>query len=209
MREVTVKLFKIGELTGNAKKKALDWGRTWHNETFDTDNMTEQLQEHVEHHHGVKTETCYWSLSSCQGDGVAFYGKLDLDKLVEKQPAVKEIIDKLKAIDNTVSVNIDGKNGRYHHWNSMTPQVEVDHGHRYSEAYGLATDEKQNELDDEADKLANELETVVKELLATASRSAEKFGYECMHAEQEDEAIEELLEANEIEFDETGKRFRA
>jgi hypothetical protein len=205
MREVKVKLFKINELTGTAK--AIEWGRQWNAEMFDSDNMTEQLQEHAEYHHGLKTDKCYWSLGHCQGDGVAFYGDIDLTKLAEKQPSVKAILDKLTAMDNTASVKSESRNHRYNHWNSMTVEVEVDNNHRNSDDYDNGDEEVRAKMDDAADALAEELRSTVDELLKTISRSTEKFGYECMDAENEDENIIETLEANEIEFDSTGKVF--
>jgi hypothetical protein len=205
MRQVTVKLFGVKELTGKAKERAIEAGRDYLNKTFDADNLTEMLQEHVGDKFGVKTETCYWGLGHCQGDGVAFYGNLDLTLLAGKHEVVKKLVDAATDLDTTLSVKIDGKNSRYHHWNSMTVEAEHDGGYQYSDRYrdtGFP-----NVLEETADKLVKELQEAVDTILKEASHSAERFGYGCIDSDHEDENIIELLEGNEWEFDENGRVF--
>jgi hypothetical protein len=204
MRQAKVNLFSVKELTGKAKDKAIEAGREWHNATFDSADMTEQLKEYADEKHGVVTPECNWSLSFCQGDGVAFYGVVDLDKLAAKHENVKKIIDAATEIDVTLSVTSEGRNNRYHHWNSMAVSAEHDTGYRYSEKY---RNEDEGPLEEKADKLANELQEAVAEILKAASRDTQQWGENCILADSEDSAIEELLEGNEWEFDVNGKPF--
>lgn len=205
MRTATVNLYSVKELTGKAKDRAIEAGRTFANETFDSDGMTEELQDHAIEKHGVKTDTCYWSISFCQGDGVAFYGNLDLDELAKKHGDVKAILAKAKKIDVTLSVKIDGKNSRYHHWNSMTVEVENDYGFRYNDK--KYTDKRLTELENKSDALANELQEAVATILKDASRDTYRWGEEVILANSEDENVIDLLEGNEWEFDENGRVF--
>lgn len=204
MRVAKVKLFGIRELTGKAKNKAIEAGRQWHDETFDSDDMTEQLKERAEEKFGVVTPTCYWSLSFCQGDGVAFYGNVDLVKLAEKHANVKAILDAAAELDVTLTCSSEGKNNRYHHWNSMTVEVEHDTGYRYSDKY---RDADEGPLEEKADKLATDLQEAVATILKAASRDTQSWGENCILAASEDDAIVDLLEGNEWEFDENGVPF--
>lgn len=206
MREAKVKLYSVNELTGKAKDRAIEAGRQWHNETFDSDNMTDELKEHAEEKHGVVTDECFWSISFCQGDGVAFYGSIDLDVLAEKHADVKKIVDAATMIDVTLTVTSEGKNNRYHHWNSMSVSAEHDSGFRYSERYRDKEDDH-DDLEKKADKLADELQEAVKRILVAASRDTYRWGETSILAQSEDESIVELLEANEWEFDENGRVF--
>lgn len=65
---------------------------------------------------GYPTDNVCYSLGYCQGDGMAFYGYLDLSvigpRLVPDMPkSVWEFMGR--------SVEIEDRNIRYHHWNSM------------------------------------------------------------------------------------------
>lgn len=207
MRVAKVNVYSVKELTGKAKEAAITAGRTWHNETFDSDDLTEDLKEHAEEKHGVIAEECSWRLSNCQGDGVAFYGHINLDALEAKYPEVKKLVEAASMIDNTLIVSSDGKNSRYHHWNSMTVEVEADYGHRYSERYRDQDEDDLEKLDAKADKLANDLRDFAAQVLKDASRDTERYGYQVIDGSNEDESIVELLEANEWEFDENGRVF--
>lgn len=207
MRVAKVNVFSVNDLTGKAKETAIEAGREYHNQTFDSAEMTEQLKEHAEYNHGVKVDTCQWSLSYCQGDGVAFYGSLDLEVLAAKHPNIAKIVKKAKDKDNTFSVKIEGKNSRYHHWNSMTVEVEGDNGHRYSEYYRGRSERTLAKLDTEMEAAATELHTLIADVLRAASRDTEAWGYKVIEVDNEDEQIIELLEANEWEFDENGRVF--
>lgn len=204
MRQAKVNLYSVNELTGKARDKAIEAGREWHNATFDSDDMTTQLTEYAHEKHGVKSTECNWSISFSQGDGVAFYGTIDLDELAKKHENVKKIIDAAAEIDVTLSVTSEGRNSRYHHWNSMTVSAEHDTGYRYSDKY---RDEDEGPLEDKADKLANELQEAVADILKAASRDTHSWGEKCVLADSEDDSIVELLEANEWEFDVNGKPF--
>jgi hydroxyacyl-ACP dehydratase HTD2-like protein with hotdog domain len=204
MRQAKVNLYSVNELTGKAKDKAIEAGREWHNATFDSAEMTEQLKEYAHEKHGVKADDVNWSISFSQGDGVAFYGTIDLDELAKKHENVKKLVDAAAEIDVTLSVTSEGRNNRYHHWNSMSVTAEHDTGYRYSERFA---DDDETPLMEKADKLATELQEAVAEILKAASRDTHSWGEKCVLADSEDSAIVELLEENEWEFDVNGKPF--
>jgi hypothetical protein len=192
-------------LTGKARDKAIEAGRDLYNATFDPSEMTTQLMEYAHWKHGVKSTECYWSISFSQGDGVAFYGTIDLDELVKKHENVKKIVESAAEINVTLSVTSEGRNNRYHHYNSMSVSVERDNGYRYSDKY-RGTDE--GLLEEKADKFADDLQDAVAEILKAASCDTYTWGRDFLLADSEDERIVEMLESYEWEFDVNGKLFK-
>lgn len=70
--------------------------------------------------------TVYWSLGYCQGDGMAWEGRLDLDTLVERlmsgkeKAAVKRAIEKGEVYEAKLT-----HSGHYYHWNSMDASLSL------------------------------------------------------------------------------------
>lgn len=133
------------ELDDAAKETAREWYRRTEDEWFDAEEFKENtLEEHVAYHHRVKTTTCHFSLSYCQGDGVAFYGDFDLEffmgdppegegppdggKLAKDRAAIRAMVRELQAAGFELTVRIDGEHERYHHYNSMSVRVDAEAG---------------------------------------------------------------------------------
>lgn len=141
------------DLSDDAQKSAIEWYRDQQNEGWcvsDSEMMTEMLQEQAAYHFQLKTDELQWSLSYCHGDGVAFYGNLDLDFLCadRKEPMpekgwpaepsrdrIAAIVYRLKSMHCEVSAHIDGANYHYHHWNSMSARVEITESLRYRDRF--------------------------------------------------------------------------
>ena len=143
-----IKVYQFAELDDAAKEKARDWYRRVNSEWFDADDFKENtLEAHVAYHHRVKTTTCHFSLSYCQGDGVAFYGAFDLDffmsdpepgmgppeggKLAKDREDIRRLVRQMTDADFTLDVRIDGEHDRYHHHNSMSVRVDYSGGPDY------------------------------------------------------------------------------
>ena len=143
-----IQTFKFSELEGAARDRALEWGRKVSHEDYPSEFLTEMFEEQLKDRgytfHELKI---YWSLGCCQGDGMAFYGPIDLDELAKKDPYVMHLLRKAARLVNiryrgktrtpyceaasnvdcwTFSVDIKDGNCRCHHWNSMTVSCEVD-----------------------------------------------------------------------------------
>lgn len=82
-------------------------------------------------HDGLKV---LWSLSGCQGDGVAFEGAPDditrVAKRVLSRKDFRLLLYMHKAgclegdcLFSYLSVSVEDRNGRYHHWNSFNTEV--------------------------------------------------------------------------------------
>ena len=183
----------FSKLSKAAKERALEWGRDRVNQSFDSDLMTDDLQNYAAEKHGVKAGKCYWSLGHCQGDGVAFYGCLDLDALREKSPETLAIFAGLRllGVNCSLHVNIEGGNGHYHHHNSMDPTVEV-----YD-----CEDKDQERADEAAEALQSFLEGFLKEV----SRDVEEYGYEVIDGQLSDESVQDFIQSNGYCFTKAGE----
>jgi hypothetical protein len=141
---------------------------------------------------GLPGLDCYWSLSCCQGDGVAFYGKLDIDALLACE-ACKAIHPELRYLQAFgVGFKIIGANNRYHHWNSMA--IEDD----------FTSDPQVEKLIEER---ADFVKAFLLEYVKQISKELEKVGYDDIEYQtSETQALERAKELmfleNGIEFDE-------
>lgn len=136
----------------------------WDDAEFLTEDFKTQLAEY-----GFEETEVYWSLGYCQGDGVAFYGRVYPESLKDKDRRAKPLITALEAAGDTLYIEITGANSHYHHWNSMTVEIEFE-----------------SETDDEdlparlkiaRPALRENLEEYLAERVKEISRELEKSGY--------------------------------
>lgn len=188
--EYTATSYKFHELSPKAKERAIEKGRQWLWDDVDAKDLTEWFSERLEEV-GLPSEDVRWRLSYSQGDGVAFYGKMDLEEYVAKNKLKSKYKDLFKDdFEAYVTFEIDRRgSGNYDHWNTM--RVECYASHR-------DPTQKQAELLDE-------LREHVQEQAATVSREFERAGYDAIENKTSDEAVAEYLEANDYDFDASGK----
>ena len=136
----------------------------WADAEFLTEDFKTQLAEY-----GFSDVEVNWSLGYCQGDGVAFYGRVYPESLKEKDREAKRLIAALETAGDELYIEITGANGHYHHWNSMTVEIEFE-----------------NDIDDEdlparlkiaRPALRENLEEYLAEKVKEISRELEKLGY--------------------------------
>lgn len=126
-------VYSILELSPEARDRAIDrWrekGRAW--DGHDSEQLSEDFEGILSERGFSDPKTC-WSLSSSQGDGVAFWGHLRLPDFFKwvfsgekaAQPFVKEA-KKFKWLEDVVRVRVTNPNSHYCHWNSMSVEVEL------------------------------------------------------------------------------------
>jgi len=140
----------------------------------------------------------FWSLGYCQGDGVAFYGCVYPESLKEKDCQAKRLITALEAAGDSLYIEITGANGHYHHWNSMTVEIEFE-----------------SETDDEdlparlkiaRPTLRENLEEHLAERVKEISRELEKSGYAEIEYAHDESAIREELQEREHLYEKDGTR---
>ena len=153
---------------------------------FLTEDFQQQLNEK-----GFESVKVFWSLGYCQGDGVAFYGRVYADDLKAKDSRAKKLIERLETAGDEIAIEITGANGWYHHRNSMTVEIDFE-----------------NETDDEdlpaRLKIARpvwreDFESYLSERVKEISDELEKCGYAEIDYRYEDETVRgDLSDRNEL-----------
>ena len=165
----------------------------WDDAEFLTEDFKTQLAEY-----GFEETEVYWSLSCCQGDGVAFYGRVHLESLKEKDRDAKRLIAALEAAGDEFYIEITGANSHYHHWNSMVVKIEFE-----------------NETDDEdlparlkiaRPVLRENLEEYLAEKVKEISRELERSGYAEIEYRYAEETIRSDLIEREHLYEKDGTR---
>lgn len=165
----------------------------WDDAQFLTEDFKTQLSEY-----GFEETEVYWSLGYCQGDGVAFYGRVYTESLREKDCEAKRLIAALEAAGDSLYIEITGANNHYHHSNSMTVEIEFE-----------------NEIDDEdlparlkiaRPVLRGNLEEYLVERVKEISRELEKSGYAEIEYRYDEEAIRAELSERDHLYEKDGTR---
>ena len=164
----------------------------WDDVEFLTEDFKTQLAEY-----GFEEAEVFWSLGYCQGDGVAFYGRVHSESLKEKDPKAKQLIVALEAAGDDLYIEITGAKGHYHHWNSMTVEIEF-----------------QNETDDEylparlkisRPVLRSNLEEHLTEKVKEISRELEESGYAEIEYRHDETTIREELSERKHLYEKDGE----
>lgn len=189
----------FSELTLQAQESAVAGERDdsqrfdWDDAEFLTEDFKTQLAES-----GFSETEVYWSLGYCQGDGVAFYGRVDGESLKEKDRMAKRLIGALEAAGDLFYIEITGANSHYHHWNSMTVEIEFE-----SET---EDEDLPARLKIARPALRENLEEYLAEKVKEISRELEKSGYAEIEYHYNETAIrEELLEREHL-YEKDGTR---
>lgn len=177
-------VYEFSELSEASQQKALEQIAQGNHELFDSDQLLDTFKETLTEW-GFPTETVEFSLSYSQGDGVAFYGNIALEKYLRKTKQLTKFRERLRRIpfDNveaTIGRNSFGHH--YSHYNTMQLDLVL-----YD-----ATEWQESQAEDWTDIILEDIRTV--------SRQLEKLGYaELEHVASRDYIIEQI-EANEWEF---------
>ncbi len=74
--------YRFEELNKAAKEAAREWFRKVYEwDSYDSDMLTEQFEQDLESQYGMSGMKVWWSLGSCQGDGVAFEGEPNIEEM--------------------------------------------------------------------------------------------------------------------------------
>jgi len=217
--QITITAYKLEELEGKAKDRAMESLRDMMNNTFESDSITDLFKEDLREHYGIDTFSndleIHWSLASCQGDGVSFTGRLDPDLLLKcekTKDTIGKIIKKLKRTQHAFSIYINRIDHHYTHIHTVRVSVEIEgnHGHPLTgdetKAQLAAIDKKMDRIRERAEKIAEELQEAIGEYIIVVARELEKMGYEEIEHQSSDEYIQDFAEANDPLFDKNGKR---
>jgi len=201
----TVNLYRYEELPSEqAKEKARDWYR--HHiqpDATDWSCITKLFEEELADL-GYPTEDVSWSLSYCQGDGMAFYGKLidhKLDTLISRVAKenkkmrhlwFKKIRKWFADCDFALIIERNHYGYRYSHYNTMSVWVDI-------KSYGLNRAQEKN-----LELFAEWLESIIRADVKQVSKSLERLGYDEIERLSSDEEVEEALNSFDYYFNEYG-----
>jgi hypothetical protein len=220
MREMTV--FNYSELNAEAQEKARDEFRNNREYHYESEYIKENFEEYLREL-GLPHEDVEFSLSYCQGDGVAFYGRVNttadlLDKL-DLTDDSRMFIEQAQGSGWTIDADIVRNSwaNRYAHWNTMNVETYVDDAASIAEdvfeddlsEFEGGTDEYSEQLAHYVDLIEialDELETALTQYVQDTSRELEAQGYAEYEYYDSDEYIAEELEANEYEYTAEGAR---
>lgn len=195
MRVIKTKVYQYDELSPKAQAKAREWWVDLDNAYFDSSLITELYQRELEEL-GYPTDNIEWSLGYSQGDGMAFYGTIDLDawtKATKTRSKFKALRDKDGRWMVSAELSKNSYGWHYSHWNTMDVEVQWT-----PEDYSKDPTAKQSEA-------MNALYAALKEHVQDTSRRLERLGYDEIEYQQSDEVVAETLIVNEYEFTEDGK----
>ena len=187
----------FSELDQTAQEFAVDKERESGNRFTDDDAsfLTEDFQQQLTEK-GFSSVKVFWSLGYCQGDGVAFYGRVYTDDLKAQDSTAKTLIERLEKADEEISIELTGANNWYHHRNSMTLEIDFE-----------------NETDEEdlpsRYKIAlpvwrEKLENYLSERIKVISSELEKSGYGEIEYRHSDEVIRQELNDSENLYEKDG-----
>jgi hypothetical protein len=191
---VSTVVYKLSELSPEAQKKAIEKRAQLNSEDFPTFMLTEWFEQELTNHYGYGgcADKIEWSLSSCQGDGVAFYGTLtgeDKHKLVNRlfngsahkndRAILHKVID---AGDLNIEITKNSYGHRYSHYNTM--EVEMEYPDTTMRREGL---------------LQAFLEAIKEDVKAT-SKELQKDGYSDIEEHSSEANAKEQLAEDGVEF---------
>ena len=163
----------------------------WDDAAILTEDFKMQLAER-----GFPNVDIFWSLGYCQGDGVAFYGSVYPEDLKEKDADARKFIEALEKAGDCLRIGITGENNHYHHWNSMTVEVEFEEdGETLPPRLRIARP-----------VLREEFEEYLSDKVKEISRELEKSGYAEIEYRYSDDAIRDELSEREHLYKKDGTR---
>lgn len=204
MKKIGMNVYSINELEKDVKAKVLDRHRYDFNDIVNFD-IQDEFKQRLEEK-GYPTDDIRYSLNHCQGDGMAFYGTIDLEEFIEKRH--KELEESLSKHDlrrvkyiAKEGLTIDIRKSRYFHlydhYNTMIVEVNG-----YVDEY-MSYRAKDSDVEEMTNSVY-ELEEFIKYDVKDISKELETVGYDIAESYENDEYIIEHLEENEYYFTEDG-----
>lgn len=193
MKTISINLYSFNELSEEAKQKAIDKWYEYEDFPGFYNDLTESLKSKYPE---FLNPVLSYSLSYCQGDGLSFkadkYTKLK-ELFIEVLGPGKEKTAALLA--NNCTQILKGNTGRY----CYASRSDID---LYLENYTSSINcTNTNNIDTVIEKVRIKLE----DIYLSACKDIEKEGYSIIEYRMNFEEFNELCEANEYTFEESGK----
>jgi len=184
-------IFRFEELSDKAKQRAINDGAIAESDMgLTSERLHEMFVSRLEEE-GLPTDDIRFSLSHSQGDGVAFYGNVDLEAFLTKQKVKGKFRNLLNAIkDGNIEVVISKSQSfhLYDHWNTMVVMHEW---------FGDLTTAQVLAVDN--------IPAFVRERIIVVSKELTQSGYAEIDYVNSEDYFKENAEANEWVFYTNGK----
>ena len=198
----TTEGFRYSQLSPEAKAVARKWWRgTGWTGWDDHGALHELLDDELAHTHGLTDCRLHYSLSCCQGDGVAFEGNPDLEVWAKSDERMAAILGQMTLwlvahrVDEHnfyCTITHNGHNGHYCHSNSMT----LDISRELWPPAGADMDWWAG-VEEDFHELLTGLEEYCGERIKAISKALEETGYAAIEYHESDEYIDETLKAHD------------
>ena len=189
--------YYFDELSEEAKKKAIsnciDKGIGCF-DTVDQEDLTNDFASILEEK-GFPIDDIEWRLSYNQGDGVAFYGEVDNDKLINRLTdgnLKKKLSELNEEFTMVFTITRNQFSNHYSHYNTMD-----------IEYYG----DPQIDEDDTADEVIDKFMELIIDDVKETSKELESVGYSYIEGVESEESLREFLKDNDYKFNEDGSLF--
>lgn len=206
-RTIQIEVYSYEELSPEAQKAAREQWSDSERENGD-EGACDWINDHFEYHvgeAGYPNKDIRWSLSYCQGDGMAFYGSADINgemlgRLVKdgwKSPSeeldeaeVQRLVE-IEELDLAVIITANSFGSHYAHYNTMDIEVEV-------------CDAPEGMDESVLEAVRKSLESCIEEDVRNLSRKLADEGYKLIDDYHGDEHVEEFLVDGDYEFTRDG-----
>jgi hypothetical protein len=219
--------YKYDNLSDQAKDNAREWFITSDYDYFDSDALEESFRESIEMS-GFDVSKVYFSLSYCQGDGVAFEGRLDIRRFLNpedtdytpspesKEPArwtrnshsnfvaLRTFLKKYECFADALTIKVETRSYGGSHLHSMKTDVYLDDSER-SEPDDYTA--RELILFKQIEASLPDLESHVTDVWRTMIAWLERDGYDEVEYQHSDEVVEEAMDPYDFTFDVNGRRF--
>jgi hypothetical protein len=187
--------YLYSELSPTAQERARQW---WRECEANDPTPLDFLQDHLSDYYGIINCTLYYSLGHCQGDGVAFEGRPDLDAWADHDDTLGDALTLLQGYaallgleSPELSCTIQ-HSGNYYHECSMDLTVEYQSWENTPEHEWI-------------DGKVRELEESLRRLIRKVSVELRDAGYAEIEYRDSEEYIAEVLATNDYEFTRRGE----
>lgn len=146
----------------------------------------------------------YWSLNCCQGDGMAWTGSINMEKVAARLIAAEEFTQaEWEAVkdffsNRDITTKVTHRDNYYYHYNTMDLDWE---DQRPEPESGF-----EQVCDSHISSILDKLQDLVKEDIKDTSRFLEDKGYDIIEGCESEESCEAFLDGNDsCEFTEDGE----
>jgi hypothetical protein len=187
MKKVLIPVFKFEELSDEVKASVRQKEYEFLSEMGDIAEQVKDFYSYRLQEMNYPVDDIRWSLSYCQGDGMAFYGHLDIDTLVKLRNRLmpgKGRSLPVTFFEEYIDITITCSNNHYDHYNTMHLSMDICHD--------ITSAKRLDAL--------KEFVGLIAEDMKETSKLLEREGYNLIEAMQESEYLDECIVSQDRDY---------